>query len=440
MKNLPGMKRSVAALVVACAFLVFGNSEAAELRVNKERISARIMALGEFGKNPEGGVSRVAYSDADIRGREYLMGLMRGAGLDVRIDTAGNIIGRREGRAPGQKPILIGSHADSVPNGGNYDGDVGTIGAIEVAEVLHEAGIRTRHPIEVIIFANEEGAMVGSKFFAGLLGPDTLARPSHSGYTIGEGIARIGGDPSRLEAAARKKGDYTAYIELHIEQGSVLYDQGIDIGVVEGIVGSGRWEIIVEGMANHAGTTPMNKRFDALLTASTLILAINRIIRSEPGNQVGTVGQILAEPGASNVVPGRVVMSLEIRDLDEARVREMFDRIAAEAKRIGKQDGTTVAFHENPLHGVATLADPRIRSVIADAAKRLGLSYKFMPSGAGHDAQSVAVIAPMGMIFVPSVDGISHSPKEYSRADDMANGTNVLLHTVLAIDNGTLLH
>lgn len=427
------MKKPIKQLILTALVCFISNSNATGLQVNRDRIETRIMALAEYGKNPEGGVSRVAYSDADIGGRRYLIGLMREAELQVRIDTAGNVIGYRDGSNLELKPILIGSHADSVPKGGNYDGSLGTIAAIEAVQVLQENNFQTRHPLEVIIFSNEEGALVGSKFFAGLLDEKALSRPSHSGYNIGEGIKRIGGDPTRLKEAVNKPGAYSAFLELHIEQGAILQDQNIDIGVVEGIVGSGVWEVVVEGMANHAGTTPMDKRRDALVGAAELILAVNRLVRSA-GHQVGTIGRISAEPGASNVVPGRVVMSLEIRDLNEVRIKTSFDRIKREAQQIAEKNDVKISFYGNPLRVNATHTDKHIRNIIKASADKLGLSSIFMPSGAGHDAQSIAVIAPIGMIFVPSVDGISHSPKEFTTAGDMANGANVLLHSLLALD------
>ncbi|MFQ5670586.1 MAG: hydantoinase/carbamoylase family amidase [Acidobacteriota bacterium] len=218
----------------------------------------------------------------------------------------------------------------------------------------------------------------------------------------------------------------------------MLDSAGIDIGVVEGIVGIDWWDIIVEGAANHAGTTPMDRRRDAMLAAAQMVLAVNRVITSEPGRQVGTVGRLRAEPGVPNVIPGRVVASLEIRDLSNARILELFTRIEAEAAGIARQTGTRIAFRKSPIHEVATATDPRIREFIAAAADRLGYSHRQMPSGAGHDAQAIATIAPMGMIFVPSAGGISHSPREFTRPEDMARGAGVLLHTVLAIDSGAL--
>ena len=301
--------------------------------VNDARIQQHITELSKFGANPQGGVSRVAFSDADIAGRDYVKKLMQEAGLVVRVDTAGNIIGRREGRDPKLPAILIGSHTDSVPSGGNYDGDVGTLGAIEVAQTLQERGIRLKHPLEVVDFANEEGGTVGSLAMSGLIESAALDQMTHSGKTIRDGIRAVGGDPDRLAEAERKPGDLKAYVELHIEQGAILDESDIDIGVVEGIVGIHWWDVTVEGVPNHAGTTPMNRRHDAMLSAAEFVLAVNRVATSIPGRQVATVGRIRAEPGAPNVIPGKVVMSLEIRDLDAQKMAAVYDAVRAKHRR-----------------------------------------------------------------------------------------------------------
>jgi N-carbamoyl-L-amino-acid hydrolase len=408
------------------------------MTANASRMEQRIKELSKFGANPVGGVSRVAFSPADVAGREYIQKLMHDAGLQVRIDTGGNIIGRREGAVPGLAPIMTGSHIDSVPGGGNYDGDVGVIGAIEVAQLLHEHKARLRHPLEIVVFADEEGGLVGSLVMTGRLEASALDVVSHSGKTIRDGIRAIGGDPDRLEQARRKPGDLKAFIELHIEQGAILDEANIDIGVVEGIVGIRWWDVTLEGMANHAGTTPMNRRRDAMLSASELTLAVNKIATEMQGRQVATVGRIRAEPGAPNVIPGKVVMSLEIRDLDAKKMQQVFDAVQAEANRIAKMRQTPIGFAEIKVSSEPAPTDERMRSIIASAAKSLSLSYRLMPSGAGHDAQDMTHIAPTGMIFVPSVGGISHAPKEFTRPEDMANGANVLLKTVLAIDGGAL--
>jgi len=295
-----------------------------------------INALAEFGKNPQGGVSRLAYSEADARGREYVIGLMRAAKLDVSIDAAGNLIGVRAGSDDKLKPILFGSHIDSVPEGGNYDGDVGSLGAIEVAQTLAEKNIVTQHPLEVVIFQNEEGGLIGSRAMDGELTERELDLVSRSGKTIREGIKFIGGDPTKLATVKRAKGSIAAYLELHIEQGGILEKERIDIGVVEGIVGINWWDVTIEGFANHAGTTPMNQRQDALLAAAKFIEAVNRVVNSIPGRQVGTVGRIQALPGAPNVIPGKVILSLELRDLDAANIQMMYEEIRTEADQIAQ--------------------------------------------------------------------------------------------------------
>jgi N-carbamoyl-L-amino-acid hydrolase len=422
-------------LLSAASSVVIGRvrpSQAA-LRVNGKRLLEHLMGLAEFGKNPQGGVSRVAYSEADRQSREYVMGLMRDARLDARIDAAGNLVGRRSGAEANLPPIMIGSHIDSVPEGGNYDGDVGSLGAIEAAQALAERGVTMRHPLEVIIFQNEEGGLIGSRAISGELAASELDLVSRSGKTIREGIKFIGGDPARLDTVRRKRGDIAAYVELHIEQGGILYSEKVDIGVVEGIVGINWWDVTIEGFANHAGTTPMNQRRDALLAAARFIEVVNRVVTSVPGRQVGTVGRIQALPGAPNVIPGKVVLSLELRDLDAAKIETLYRRIRGEAQQIEQATGTRFDF--KPINvNIPAPTDERIRRLIEESARELGLTTRRMPSGAGHDAQDMARLGPIGMIFVPSVDGISHSPREFSRPQDIENGANVLLQTVLKLD------
>jgi N-carbamoyl-L-amino-acid hydrolase len=422
------------ALLLSLCSLTFRHATAqTALRVNGDRIMKHIHALAEFGKNPQGGVSRVAYSDADKQGREYVLGLLRDAKLDVTIDAAGNLIGRRAGSASGLRPLLIGSHIDSVPEGGNYDGVVGSLGAIEVAQTLADKSVTLRHPLEVVIFQNEEGGLIGSRAMDGELTERELDLVSRSGKTIRDGIKFIGGDPAQLAGVRRNKGDIAAYLELHIEQGAYLDTEKIKIGVVEGIVGINWWDVTIEGFANHAGTTAMNNRQDALLAAAKFIEAVNRIVTSVPGRQVGTVGRINALPGAPNVIPGKVVLSLELRDLDAAKINMLYERIRAEAQQIASASKTKFEFKEINVN-IPAPTDAGIRSLIAEAARELGLSTKLMPSGAGHDAQDMARLGPVGMIFVPSVGGISHSPREFSHPEDIANGANVLLHTLLKLD------
>ena len=422
----------------ALTLLLGASAEPGPGIASADRLQQHITELSRFGANPEGGVSRVAFSAADVAGREYIKKLMQDAGLAVRVDAAGNIIGRREGSDAKLPAIMAGSHTDSVPSGGNYDGDVGVLGAIEVAQLLRERGVGLRHPLEIVSFTDEEGGLIGSLAMTGRLEAAALDVVSHSGKTIREGIRAVGGDPDRLEQARRKPGELKAFVELHIEQGAVLDESGIDIGVVEGIVGIRWWDVTIDGVANHAGTTPMNRRRDALLSAAELALAVNRVATALPGRQVATVGRIRAEPGAPNVIPGKVVMSLEIRDLAADKMQQVYEAVQAEAEKIAKARQTPISFAELRVASVPAPTDERMRRLIASAAQSLGLTHKLMPSGAGHDAQDMTHIAPTGMIFVPSVGGVSHSPKEYTAPEDMANGANVLLRTVLAIDRGDL--
>ncbi len=403
-------------------------------RVNGERIMRHLQGLSEYGKSPQGGVSRVAYSEADRAGREYVMGLMRNAGLEVNIDTAGNLVGVRAGSDVSLKPIVIGSHIDSVPEGGNYDGDVGSIGAIEVAQTLKERGVRMRHQLQVIIFENEEGVMLGSTAIARGADASRLDSVSQSGKIVRDGIKFLGGNPDRIRDVIRQPGSISAYIELHIQQGGVLEQQHIQIGVVEGIVGILDSEVTVEGIANHAGTTPMLQRHDALLSASRFVEKFNQLVTSTPGNQVGTVGWIKAQPGAYNVIPGKVTMGMELRDLDARKINDLLERSRAAADEIGRLNGTIFRFSPEDLSAPA-LTDKSLQQLIALTAKRLELSTRLMPSGAGHDAQEMALLGPIGMIFIPSVGGISHSPKEFSHPIDIENGANVLLGTVVSLDN-----
>ncbi len=434
--RIAGISRGKTLLILVFGVSAVVNAQRTEnlVRIKPERVMTVLDELGIIGKTSDGGVGRVAFSEADIEGRAFFMKRMEEAGLAVRTDAAGNIIGRREGSVEGLAPIVIGSHLDSVPNGGRYDGAIGAVAGLECAAVLKETSLVLRHPLEVVIFTDEEGGLIGSKAWVGELEAKTLDVMSQSGLSVREGIVAVGGDPSRLAEAARGKGDIAAYLEIHIEQGSVLEDKEIPIGVVEGIVGIARWEVTIDGFANHAGTTPMNQRRDALLAAANLIAAVNRVVTSRPGRQVGTVGRIRVEPGAVNVIPGRAEMSLELRDLDAEKIRSLFERIREEAGSIAARTGTKIGFAAIEERTLPALTDERMRAVIEESAEELGLASLRMPSGAGHDAQSVARIAPIGMIFIPSEGGISHSPLEFSRPEDVQNGVSVLLRTLFKVD------
>lgn len=404
----------------------------APLRVNGERLNGWLAQFNTIGRTP-GGINRVAYSEFDLAGRAFTLDLFQGAGLSPQIDPAGNIRGVIPGTAASLPPILIGSHVDSVTDGGNYDGPVGSFGAIEVARSLRERAIRLRHPLEVVVWQNEEGGTIGSKLAIGDLKDADLDKVARSGKTIREGIGLVGGSVARLAEAVRKQGELACYIELHIEQGGRLEQAGLQIGVVEGIVGLRWFEVTVQGFANHAGTTPMDQRQDAMLAAARFTVAVNEAIRSEPGRQVATVGRMIPSPNTTNVIPGQVILTVDLRDLSPEKLERFAARFQQIAWEIGEATGTRFSFG-SLVHSEPALADPRVMSWIDGSAAALGLTRQRMPSGAGHDAQEVARIAPMGMIFVPSVGGISHSPREFSKPEDISNGANVLLNAVVAAD------
>jgi len=403
------------------------------IRINGQRLMANLESLSRIGRLPQGGNGRVAFSEADREARQYVMGLMRSAGLDVSIDAAGNILGLRAGSVPDLPPLMLGSHTDSVPEGGHYDGPLGSLGAIEVVQSLADRSISIRHPIIVVIFQNEEGGKTGSRIMSGVFESRELDLVSHSGGTIREGIVFSGGDPDNLDSARLEPGDIGAFLELHIEQGAVLEKAGTTIGVATGIVGIRRWTVTVEGMANHAGTTQMNDRRDALLAAARFIQTVNQVVTGMEGDQVGTVGMIQASPGAPNVIPGLVTMSLELRDLDMEKIERVFQTIQSRAQDIAAENGTRIELDEFYLSRGAPI-DNRVMQLIEESATALGLSSRRMPSGAGHDAQSIAPLAPTGMIFIPSIGGVSHSPEEYSRQEDIIAGVNVLLGTIIKLD------
>ncbi|HEY6263536.1 MAG TPA: M20 family metallo-hydrolase [Candidatus Acidoferrum sp.] len=412
-------------------------NRSAKFHVDSQRLQGNLEKLSEFGRNPEGGITRIGYSETDMAAREYVMGLMKNAGLEVRIDPAGNIFGRRAGTD--KLPILLfGSHIDSVTHGGNYDGDVGSLGAIEVMRALNNGGVKTRHPLEVVIWTNEEGnhfglGTLGSGVAAGLLGPEILGRKDEQGLTIADWLRRYGQDPAHLTDARIPKGTLAGFVELHIEQGPNLDEGKIPIGVVQGIVGLKRWKCVVTGFANHAGTTPMNRRKDALAAASKDVLAVREVVRAETGRQVGTVGYMKVEPGAINVIPGHVEFPVEMRDLDAAKIGRMWEQVQERFKQTDKEEN--VATECTPLDDVdPARSDAAIQNAIRDAAKSLGFATMDLPSAAVQDSQQIAKIAPMGMIFVPSRDGISHSPKEFTSWQDVANGAEVLYRVILLLD------
>ena len=435
-RSLRTFVESVVVLALMGATSAIARAADTPLAVDAARLQRSLEELSVFGRPASGGfadgVSRFAYSDADVAGRAFVMQLLRSASLKPRIDTAGNIRVRREGTGVGLKPILIGSHIDSVPGGGNFDGALGSMAAIEILRTLQDGKVRLRHPLEVALWSNEEGGTVGSGLATGAYGRDALEL-TLNGIKRADGLRRIGGDPERLAAARISPGSLDAYLELHIEQSGFLEKAKVPIGVVDGIVAIDEYEVEVSGFANHAGTTPMPDRRNALLAAAKLIEAVQEEVTRQPGRQVGTVGHLEVFPNARNVVPGRVKATLELRDLDAAKIGEIGKRIAARAGAIAADTGTEIVLRQVETDPTA-LATQRIQHEIETAAAGLGFKTMHLPSGAGHDAQILAKVTEMGMIFVPSLRGISHSPKEATPWPDCANGANVLLQTLLRLD------
>lgn len=393
-----------------------------------------------FGRPPGGtfadGVSRTGFSDADVQAHEWLKDQMRAAGLEPRVDAAGNLSALRPGAVSNLKPILFGSHIDSVRGGGNFDGDVGSMSSLEVMATLIEEGVRTRHPLEYVVWAAEESnygsGLHGSRMAAGLIESDEFDRVQN-GVSKREAMKKFGGDASRIAEARRAEGSFHAYLELHIEQGGKLDRARIPIGVVEGIVTIDDFDVHVRGFANHAGTTPMAERRDALVAASQVVQAVQQIANSEAGAQVGTVGQMSVKPNAPNVVPGEVDLTVEFRDLDGTKVSRLGEALKQRCAEVAKATNTEIEVKFTSRHeGKRTT--PSIQAAIERAAASLSLKTMRLPSGAGHDAQAIATLGPMGMIFVPSVAGISHSPRELSRWDEIAQGADVLLATILELD------
>lgn len=402
------------------------------LTVNQHRLMADIWRLAQIGQLPNGGIQRLAFSPEDCQARSLVQGWMQEAGMAVSIDAAGNIIGRYAGRRDDALPLVTGSHLDTVPNGGPYDGAYGVLAGIEVVRVLASEDIRLTHPLEVIVFSDEERTMLGCKALSGALLANPEQYRGRNGESVETCLARVKGNWQAITQVKRSPETIAAFVELHVEQGPVLEAIGKHIGVVTGIVGQRRYWITVEGKASHAGTTPMQMRQDALMTAAQVVLAVNRIA-NQPGDQVATVGQLDVSPNAANSIPGQVRLSLDIRDLEHDRLDLLVAQIQSEIQDIAAQCRTPIRM-EQCLENEPALAQAHIQDAIVRACQDLDLSYLHLPSRASHDAQEMARITDMGMIFVPSEGGISHSEQEHTSPAACAQGANVLLHTLMSLD------
>ncbi|MCC8434788.1 Zn-dependent hydrolase [Brevibacillus sp. M2.1A] len=404
--------------------------------INSDRLWDRLGQLGNVGKQEAGGITRLSFTPEERAAKDLVTGFMKEAGLTVREDEVGNLIGRKEGKNPAAPVVLVGSHIDSVPNGGDYDGPLGVLAGVEVLQTMQEQGIETEHPIEVIAFTDEEGTrfgygMIGSRGIAGLIKRDELEQADKNGVTIAEAMRQTGLDPDRTSLAARTPGSVKAYVELHIEQGKVLESRGLSVGIVTGVAGPLWLNFVLEGEAGHAGATPMNLRRDPMAAAAQVMLVIEEEA-GRTGTSVGTVGRLQAFPGGVNVIPGRVEFSLDLRDVDEAIRDEVEQRIYERAKVICAERNVTLRVELLQRIAPAVCSDD-IQHAVAEACKAEGLEAFRLPSGAGHDCMQLVELCPVGMIFARSKDGISHNPAEFTTKEDCANGAQVLYRTVLSL-------
>lgn len=405
-----------------------------------DRLWDDLMALAQITE-PNRPYTRRSFTPRFLEGRAWLRARFEAAGLKVRQDSAVNLIARREGTEPGLAPIMIGSHSDTVPSGGRFDGTLGVLAGLELMRALNDLGITTRHPVELVDFLAEEPSeygvsCVGSRAMTGALSSDLLRLEEPDGESLGAAIRRIGGDPDALDGALRN--DIAAYLELHIEQGRVLESAAIPVGIVTGIVGIRRIRVIMTGAADHAGATPFDLREDTLVAAAMAVTAVRRIgedlAASGRGYFIATTGVVTNEPNAANVVPGQTTLVIEAR-AEDAALLDLFEiRLNAETADAALQLRVRRSRFERLSTSAPALCDPRLQAHMAAGAADLGLAVTPLASGAGHDAAFIARIAPMAMVFAPSRAGKSHCPEEWTDKQHCADGAAVLLETVLRID------
>ena len=405
------------------------------IRVDADRLRSDFDELASIGATAEGGVCRTTFSDAHFAARAWLHGRATAAGLETRVDAAGNHSAVLPAASRGGRTLLLGSHLDTVPTGGRFDGALGVVAALEVLRTVRDAGLELTLSLEAIDFTDEEGSLVGllgSWALAGALTPEILRAPRGGRAALTSGLARAGLSERALPQARRHPQTLAGYLELHIEQGPVLERAGIDIGVVTAIAGSRSFRLRFEGERRHAGTTPMDARRDAALGAARFVVAVEETVVSDFPGCVATVGDIAIDPGAFNVVPGRARLALEFRSRDAERLDALEAALLALAAREASAAGLSLDVEAVGRWEPAQL-DPMVRGAIGEAARALGLSTVELVSGAGHDAQALAAITPSGMIFVPSAGGVSHDPAEHTDWRHCVNGANVLLGAALAL-------
>jgi N-carbamoyl-L-amino-acid hydrolase len=402
-------------------------------KIDAERLRNRFEAFNEIGATERGGVDRPSLSPANREARDQLVEWFETAGLDVTVDEMGNLFGRRAGADDSLAPVLLGSHVDSQYNGGRYDGVLGVLGALEVVESLNDEGVETERPLEIVAWSNEEGVrfqpdMLGSGVFAGVFDVEYAHDlTDKEGNRFGDELERIG---YRGERPCEPR-DLHCYFELHVEQGPYLDDEGLSIGVVEGVYGFSWMNVAFEGSADHAGPTPMHLRHDALVATSDVIGAVRRIAGTEGEDLVGTVGSIDAHPNSINVIPERVEFTVDVRSYDNGVVEAAVDRVRREVEWAAEREDVTAEFEEIMRIDADPFDETCIEAVERAAAAVVGEDYRRIVSGAGHDANYLNTLCPTSMIFVPSVDGISHVEEEYTEWADVVDGVEVLRHAVL---------
>jgi len=403
------------------------------IRINKKRFKSNFDELASIGATQNGGVNRPAFSSQHLLARNWFLKTAKGYGLKTHVDGAGNHSAILESESKSDKTLIIGSHLDSVPNGGAFDGALGIISALEVLKIIKELEIPIRYSLEIIDFSDEEGrfiSLLGSKALSGELNNDALNNPATDPELFKKCLENSNINFNNILSASRLPEDIAGYLELHIEQGKQLMDRNCDIGIVTGIVGIQSYKIVFKGRADHAGTSKLKERKDASLGAAYFAISLRELMMKKFPDQVATIGNMDFEPGAFNVVPEKVSVSLEFRANNEAKCLEIeeaiFELALKSAERFSLSNKIEKLEKTSPVY-----MDDKVLNQILYATEILGLKSIRLPSGAGHDAQSLAPVCPSGMIFVPSVDGFSHSEKEYTKMNDCYNGANTLLHTVI---------
>jgi N-carbamoyl-L-amino-acid hydrolase len=403
------------------------------MRINRSRLEAAFDELSRIGETPNRGLTRLALTDEDKRARDLLVGWMKAAGLRVSVDQMGNIFGERAG-AETLPPVMIGSHLDSVPTGGKYDGQLGVLCALEAIRTLNDDGVPTRHPVTLSVFTNEEGArfqpaMIASGVMAGKIAlEDAYNAKDRRGVRLVDELERIGylGPEPCVPRPLR------AYLELHIEQGPFLEEEGLSVGVVEGIVGISWSRLTLTGVQDHAGPTPMRTRHDALVAAADVVRAVRAIPGQVSPEMVATVGRLEVSPGITNAIPGRVMLSVDLRDPKDEHLTRALRLLDKAVKDAATREGVGYEL-EHYWRVPPTPFDPEVVGAVEGAAGSLGCRYRRILSGAGHDAQYMATLGPAGMIFVPSRNGRSHCEEEFTPWEEIEHGANVLLLTTLEL-------